>query len=397
MPVNYRTPAADQLAPVAGVRLGVAAAGIRKPDRNDLTLVALAATARVAAVFTKNRFAAAPVQVCRQHLPGGDIRALIINTGVANAGVGAAGLAAARQSCAAVARLMDLRAEQVLPFSTGVIMEPLPLERLKAGLPACLANLRDNGWSDAASAIMTTDTVAKAASRRLDINGQAVVITGVAKGSGMIHPDMATMLGFLLVASAPTEGLPGLLREVADRTFHRVTVDGDTSPNDSLFLLAGATGTASRDAAQASLTAVGTQLSRQLAADGEGASRLMTIEVRGAATEADAAQVGRVIATSPLVKTAVAGRDPNWGRILSAAGRAGVPFPAERALVKVGSSVVFADGRPHPANESAAARYLADEAEVMLSIDLAAGKASADVWTCDFTAEYVSINADYRT
>jgi len=284
--------------------------------------------------------------------------------------------------------------EQVLMASTGPIGAPLPTGRILGNLDALLGAVSQDGAMAFARAIMTTDTYPKAVHH----HAAAGAVTGFAKGSGMIHPNMATMLGFLLTDGSTTgPAMADLLRRVADRSFHRTTVDGDTSPNDTLMLLAGSTSSTSGATLEQTLTRVSQSLARTIAADGEGATRLVTVQVRGARSESEAAAVGRVVATSPLVKTAVAGRDPNWGRILSAAGRAGVRFPAEHARVWVGPADVYSGGRPHPENEPLAHRHLVDDVEVVLGVDLAVGDGAADVWTCDLTADYVQINADYRS
>jgi glutamate N-acetyltransferase/amino-acid N-acetyltransferase len=326
MPVNYHTPAADQLFPVNGVRLGVTAAAIRKPDRLDLTVFSLVPGTRVAGIFTANRFCAAPVQVCRRHLElGSDIRALVINTGVANAGTGEHGWQAAAQTCAALGQLLEIDDRQVLPFSTGVILEPLPVDRLLVGLPRCVADLRADHWLRAAQAIMTTDTVAKAASRRIEINARIITITGISKGAGMIRPNMATMLGFIATdAGIATALLQDLLREAADESFNCITVDGDTSTNDSLLLVA--TGQAGVDFAdpaapgyqtlRQAVIAVAVELAQAIIRDGEGASKFITITVEGGRNRDECRRVGYAIAHSPLVKTAFFASDPNLGRIL---------------------------------------------------------------------------------
>lgn len=377
-----------------GFRAAGIAAGIKKRGGHDFALVTLEQAGPAAALFTRNLLVGAHVTVCREHLEqsGGLVRALLVNSGNANCATGSAGIDDARQLAEAVASRLECPAHEVLVMSTGVIGARLPLPKMLDAVPQLFDALSENGAPDFNRAIMTTDTTEKRATRTL---GKARLF-GVAKGSGMIHPDMATMLAYLLTDASLGADAHELLVEANRKSFQRMTVDGDTSPNDTVLLWSSEQAGPTALLGEA-LNSISGELARLVAKDGEGATRLITIRVSGAPSENAAAQVGRVIATSPLVKTAVAGRDPNWGRILSAAGRAGVPFPAERALVRVGSSVVFADGRPHPANEAAAANYLADESEVVLSIDLAAGTASADVWTCDLTAEYVSINADYRT
>ncbi len=412
MPVNYSTPSPEQLFPVAGVRLGTACAGIRKAGRRDLALIELAPGSRVAGVFTKNRFCAAPVHVCRAHLKQGSVRALVINTGVANAGTGAAGLEAARQSCAAVAKLMDLRAEQVLPFSTGVILEPLPIERLRAGLPAALAALEADGWFDAAHAIMTTDTVAKAASRKLGFGGMTTTITGMAKGAGMIRPNMATMLGFLATDAAISQPmLERLVKEAADESFNCITVDGDTSTNDSFVLIATGQGPAKFETIDApgwvefkqAVIEVACELAQAIVRDGEGATKFIEITVEGGRTVSECKAVGYAIAHSPLVKTALFASDPNLGRILAAIGYAWNNDPAlfdlddTKVRVWLGDTLVAEHG-------GRAANYREEDgatamkpAEIRIRVDLGRGSQQARVWTCDFSYDYVRINADYRS
>lgn len=300
MPVNLTVPDPASLLPVAGVRLGIASAGIKKPGRRDITLIELAAGSQVAGVFTQNRFCAAPVTLCKQHLATGNIRALVINTGNANAGTGEEGLARARQTCDAVAQLMGCAAENVLPFSTGVILEPLPVDKILPALPAAQADLAPNHWSEAAHAIMTTDIVAKGASRQISIGGKAVTVTGIAKGSGMIHPNMATMLGFVATDAAMAASLmQQLVKEVADVSFNCVTVDGDTSTNDSFILIAsgqaGNTEIASASGAdyaalKTALSEVAIELAQAMARDGEGATKFMTIAVEGGATAPSASR-----------------------------------------------------------------------------------------------------------
>lgn len=412
MPVNLTTPVAAELHPVAGVRLGVAEAGIRKLNRRDLTLIELAPGSRVAGVFTQNRFCAAPVQVCRKHLPQGAVRALVINTGVANAGTGQPGLDNADATCAAVAELMGLEASQVLPFSTGVILEPLPVDRLVAGLPAAKANLRADGWFDAAHAIMTTDTVAKAVSRQVQIGGRIVTLTGISKGAGMIKPNMATMLGFLACDAAVAQPLlDALAKEAADLSFNSITVDGDTSTNDSFIVMAtGQAGNAEiadplgedyRVLREAILD-VSIRLAQAIVRDGEGATKFMTIAVQGGRDRDECRKVGYAIGHSPLVKTAFFASDPNLGRILAAIGYAGIDdLDANLLRVWLGSAqeeVLVAElgGRAASYREEAGARVM-KEAEITIRVDLGRGDAQATVWTCDFSYDYVKINADYRS
>ncbi len=415
MPVNYATPSVSQLHPVAGVRLGIAEAGIRKVNRRDLTLIELAPGSRVAGVFTQNRFCAAPVQVCQQHLATHDIRALVINTGIANAGTGEPGLAAARATCAAAAQLLGIEARQVLPFSTGVIMEPLPVERIAAGLPRCQAALRGDAqaWHDAAHAIMTTDTVAKVASKQISFGGRTVNVTGISKGAGMIKPNMATMLGYVATDAAISQALlERLVKEAADASFNCVTVDGDTSTNDSfVFIASGAAGNAEIvDAASAdyaalcaAVTAVAAELAQAIVRDGEGATKFIEIAVEGGRDHAECKAVGYAIAHSPLVKTAFFASDPNLGRILAAIGNAAQAHASLNDLdvtkVKLwlGNTLVSENGgRAASYQEADGAREMAP-AEIVVRIDLGRGNVQAKVWTCDFSYDYVKINADYRS
>ena len=412
MPVNYQTPAATDLLPVAGVRLGVAEAGIRKLDRRDLAVLALVPGCRVAGVFTANRFCAAPVLVCRRHLEiGSDLRALVINTGIANAGTGEQGWQAATETSAAVARLLDVDDRQVLPFSTGVILEPLPVDRLIAALPRCIADLREDNWHAAAQAIMTTDTVAKAASRRLQVDGRSVTVTGISKGAGMIRPNMATMLGFIATdAGIATPLLQQLLRAAADESFNCITVDGDTSTNDSFILIA--TGQAGVEFADASapayaalrdaVIAVAVELAQAIIRDGEGASKFITIAVEGGRDRAECKRVGYAVAHSPLVKTAFFASDPNLGRILAAIGYAEVDdLDVDRVSVwlgSAGSEILVAEkgGRAASYREEDGARIM-QHAEISVRVALGRGTARATVYTCDLSYDYVRINADYRS
>jgi glutamate N-acetyltransferase/amino-acid N-acetyltransferase len=412
MPVNYSTPSPAALFPVAGVRLGVAEAAIRKPGRLDLTVLELSAGTRVAGVFTANRFCAAPVQICRRHLElGSDIRALVINTGVANAGTGDAGWHAAVDSCTALGQLLGIDDRQVLPFSTGVILEPLPTERLIAGLPACVADLRADNWHAAAHAIMTTDTVAKAASRRVVIAGRTVTVTGISKGAGMIRPNMATMLGFIATdADIGTPLLQELLREAADASFNCITVDGDTSTNDSLILIATAqAGVAFADSAapgyaalRDTVIAVARELAQAIVRDGEGASKFISIAVEGGRDRAECRRVAYAVAHSPLVKTAFFASDPNLGRILAAIGYADVEdLDVDRISVwlsSAGTEILVAEqgGRAASYREEDGAAIM-QQAEIGVRIELRRGPARAVVYTCDLSYEYVRINADYRS
>ena len=413
MAVNLTSPNSADLSPVAGLRLGVAEAGIRRAARRDLTVIELASGSRVAGVFTQNRFCAAPVTVCREHLAaGGGIRALTINTGIAKAGTGEQGLRDARATCEALAASLAIDARQVLPFSTGVILEPLPMDRLLAGLPHAVANLRPDGWFDAAHAIMTTDTVAKAASRQLEIGGRIVTVTGIAKGAGMIHPDMATMLGFVACDAAVSQPLlEAIVREAADASFNSITVDGDTSTNDSFVVIAtGRAGNAeitTADSAQYraladAITAIAIRLAQAIVRDGEGATKFMSIVVEGGASREECRRVAYAVAHSPLVKTAFFASDPNLGRILAAIGYAEVAdLDVERLRVWLGSptgEVLVAErgGRAASYAEETGARIMR-EAELTVRVDLARGQARATVWTCDLSCDYVKINADYRS
>tara|TARA_R110001583_G_scaffold194720_2_gene366454 strand:- start:6651 stop:7889 length:1239 start_codon:yes stop_codon:yes gene_type:complete len=412
MAVNLTTPNPAELNAVAGVRLGVAEAGIRKANRRDLTVIELAPGSRVAGVFTLNRFCAAPVQLCKTHLPLGDIRALVINTGVANAGTGESGLASARTTCEAVAARLDIGAEQVLPFSTGVILEPLPVDRLVAGLPKAVSDLRANGWFDAAHAIMTTDTLAKGISKQVVVGGRTVTLTGISKGAGMIRPNMATMLGFLACDAAISQPLlEAVTREAADLSFNSITIDGDTSTNDSFIVIAtGQAGNAEiTDASTADYAAlrdaivdVSIRLAQAIVRDGEGATKFMSIVVEGGASREECRKVAYAVGHSPLVKTAFFASDPNLGRILAAIGYAGIDdLDVSRLRVWLGNtaeSVLVAEhgGRAESYVEEAGTRIM-KEAELTVRIDLARGDAAATVWTCDFSYDYVKINADYRS
>ena len=412
MPVLLSPPEAAALLPVPGVRLGVTEAGVRKVNRKDLTLIELAPGSRVAGVFTQNRFCAAPVQVCKANLPAGSIRALIINTGVANAGTGEPGLAAARATCEAVAGQLGVSASQVLPFSTGVILEPLPVERLVAGLPGAKAALKADGWFDAAHGIMTTDTVAKATSRQVQIGGKTVTLTGISKGAGMIKPNMATMLGFLATdADVAQPVLDALLKEVADLSFNSITVDGDTSTNDSYILIAtGQAGnatladTASADYAafRAAVLDVSIWLAQAIVRDGEGATKFITLQIEGGASREECRKVGYAIGHSPLVKTAFFASDPNLGRILAAIGYAGIDdldvSQLRVWLASNGEEVLVAEkgGRAESYREEAGSRVM-QAAEITVRVDLARGNAAATLWSCDFSYDYVKINADYRS
>jgi glutamate N-acetyltransferase/amino-acid N-acetyltransferase len=409
MPVNLTAPIPQSLLAVPGVRIGVAMAGIRKANRRDLVVFALDVGTAVAGVFTQNRFCAAPVQVCRAHLAaGGAVRALVINTGNANAGTGADGLARAQGTCVSLAALMDVQAAQVLPFSTGVIMETLPVDRIEAGLPAALRDLRADAWGDAATGIMTTDTLPKAASRQVQIGGRTVTLTGISKGAGMIRPNMATMLGFIATDAVIEPALlQPLLQEAADLSFNRITIDGDTSTNDSLVLMAtqqaGHAAITSLDSADGqtlrdALVSLAQQLAQAIVRDGEGATKFITVTVRGGRDEAECKLAAYAIAHSPLVKTAFFASDPNLGRILAAVGYAGI-VDLDQNLIDMDLddvAVVRAGGRL-PSYREADGQRVMKQSEITVRIDLNRGAAQTTVWTCDLSHDYVSINADYRS
>ncbi|BAZ95026.1 ornithine acetyltransferase/N-acetylglutamate synthase [Thiohalobacter thiocyanaticus] len=396
----------ESLLPVPGIRLGTTAAGIRKPGRRDLVVIELAPGSHTAGLFTRNAFCAAPVVVARHHLLEAAPRFLVINTGNANAGTGQRGLDAAADTCRALAAQVGLRPDEVLPFSTGVIGEPLPLDRLLAGLPGALAELDEDGWLAAAAGIMTTDTVPKGISRRLELNGREVTLTGIAKGAGMIRPDMATMLAFIGTdAGIEAPDLHGLLVQAAERSFNRITIDGDTSTNDALMLMAsGASGvqvergTPEWDAFAGALTEVCQFLAQAIVRDGEGATKFVRVQVSGGASSAECLQVGYTVAHSPLVKTALFASDPNWGRILAAVGRAGLEaLVLERVSIHLDDVCIVRDGgRAEDYTEAAGQQVLARE-ELAIRIDLGRGEASENVWTTDLSYDYVRINAEYRT
>jgi glutamate N-acetyltransferase/amino-acid N-acetyltransferase len=409
MAVGLKAPVADALRPVQGCELGWAQAGIRKSGRKDLLLIRLADHSSAAGVFTRNRFCAAPVQVCRTHLDlGAPIRALLVNSGCANAGTGQAGIIDALSTCEAVARLLGCEAGQVLPFSTGVIMEPLPVDTIVQALPAAVARLDPNAWLEAAESIMTTDTVPKAASRSLEMGHAAVTVTGIAKGAGMIRPDMATLLAFVVTDAAVGPGiLPELTRRAADRSFNRITVDGDMSTNDSFVVVA--TGRASARAVtsledprceqlERAISEVAQDLALSIVRDGEGASKFIQISVEQARTEREASTVAYAVAHSPLVKTAMFASDPNLGRILSAVGASGVEDLDPAAVQLFLNDVwVARDGARHPDYREQDGQTVMSGAEIRVRIELGRGGADATVWTCDLSHQYVSINADYRS
>jgi len=408
MAVNLQIPSESEIFPVAGVEIGVTEAGIRKANRRDLTVFRLAEGTSVAGVFTRNRFCAAPVQVCQAHLAaGGPISALVINTGNANAGTGEEGLKKARDTCDALGKLLGVPASQILPFSTGVILEPLPLDRLVAGLPGAIANLAADHWSSAAHGIMTTDTLPKISSAKVQIDGKTVTFTGISKGAGMIRPNMATMLSFLATDAGIAQPLlKKLAVEIADASFNRITVDGDTSTNDSFIIAAtgksGVNVNSESDAAYAAvreaLTAAALELATKIVRDAEGATKFMTIRVEEAGTTEEALKVAYAVAHSPLVKTAFFASDPNLGRILAAVGYAGIDdLDVSNIRLWLDDVLVAKDGGRNPDYQEADGQRVMKQAEISVRIALGRGQVSDTVYTCDFSHEYVSINADYRS
>ncbi|HUH60282.1 MAG TPA: bifunctional glutamate N-acetyltransferase/amino-acid acetyltransferase ArgJ [Candidimonas sp.] len=408
MAVNLYIPPESQIFAVPGVEIGVAEAGIRKAGRRDLTVFRLAPGSSVAGVFTTNRFRAAPVQVCESHLAAGDgIQAMVINTGNANAGTGESGLEAARQTCDALARLLNIKPSQVLPFSTGVILEPLPVDRLIAGLPAAIAGLQANGWYDAAHSIMTTDTQPKIVSQRVALGNHTITITGISKGAGMIRPNMATMLGYLATdAGIEPSLLKEMTRSIANRSFNRITVDGDTSTNDSFIIIAsGQSGVQVDspanplyDALYEALADAATELAQKIVRDAEGATKFITVRVEQAGSTEEALKVAYAVAHSPLVKTAFFASDPNLGRILCAVGYAGVAdLDVRGTQLWLGDVFVADKGERHPDYKESDGQRVMKEAEILVRIVLGRGQFSDTVYTCDFSHEYVSINADYRS
>ena len=408
MPVNFTPTPRDQLLPIKGISLGIAEANIKKPGRKDLLLIAIADSSAVAAVFTQNRFCAAPVTVARQHLSSGKtIRVLVINTGNANAGTGDDGLSRATTVCGVLSGLMGCAVDQVLPFSTGVIMEPLPVEKIAHGLPICVHHLGKADWFDAAQAIMTTDVAPKAISKQIKIGGNNVTITGIAKGSGMIHPNMATMLGFIATdAYIPQAVAQTILEYATAQSFNCITVDGDTSTNDACVLIATGQGGASIRAASGdeylvlreAITEVALYLAQAIVRDGEGATKFMTIQVMGGLSEEECRTIAYTIAHSPLVKTAFFASDPNLGRILAAIGYAGIhDLDVAKLQLFLGDVLVAEQGGRAAGYREEDAHRIMQRAEILVRVDLHRGAASATVWTCDFSYDYVKINAEYRS
>ena len=409
MPVNLTPLNPASLHAVPGVRIGVAEAGVRKANRKDLTVVLIDEGAAVGGVFTLNRFCAAPVQVCRDHLAKNyGIRAMLINTGNANAGTGQDGLARTHQSCVALARELDIAPEQILPFSTGVIMEPLPVDRIEAGLPAALADASPDHWARAAEGIMTTDTVPKAFSQQLQIGGATVTITGISKGAGMIRPNMATMLGFMATdAQVDPALIQPLTKALADVSFNRVTIDGDTSTNDSFVVIATQKAAHARidslDSADgralvAAMQNVARLLAQAIVRDGEGATKFITVQVEGGRDAAECRQVAYAVAHSPLVKTAFFASDPNLGRILAAVGYAGIDDLDQTGIDLYLDDVhVAVKGGRNPTYREEDGQRVMKQSEITVRIRLGRGEATDTVWTCDLSHDYVSINADYRS
>ena len=411
MPVNLSAPIASDLLPVPGVRIGVAEAGVRKAQRKDLTVFLLDEGATVGGVFTQNRFCAAPVQVCRESLAlhqGQGIRAMVINTGNANAGTGQDGLQRARSTCDALAAQLGIASTQVLPFSTGVIMEPLPVDRITAGLPAAIADARADHWGRAAEGIMTTDTVAKAFSTQVQLGGATVSITGISKGAGMIRPNMATMLGFLATDACVAPALvQQLARELADQSFNRITIDGDTSTNDCFMVVAthqaGNASITSLDspdgrALKAAMLHIAQQLAQAIVRDGEGATKFITVRIEGGKTSEECRKVAYAIAHSPLVKTAFFASDPNLGRILAAVGYAGIDDLDQTGIDLYLDDVhVAIKGGRNPAYREEDGQRVMQQSEITVRVLLGRGDAADTVWTCDLSHDYVTINADYRS
>ena len=415
MTVNLQAPNPDQVLAVPGVRLGIAQAGVRKVGRKDLTVILLDEGSAVSGVFTQNRYCAAPVQVCREHLKqvnaaqaNTHIRALIINTGNANAGTGAKGLADARATTEALASLLKLQAQQVLPFSTGVIMENLPVDRIVAGMPAAIADAQAKHWAKAAEGIMTTDTVPKAFSTQVLLSGQTVTITGISKGAGMIRPNMATMLGFLATdANIDSALLPALATDMANASFNRITIDGDTSTNDSFIVMAtrkaahpviSSWDSADGKALRTALMSVAQKLAHAIVRDGEGATKFITIRVEGGKTVDECLLAAYAIAHSPLVKTAFFASDPNLGRILAAVGYAGIhDLDQDLIGLYLDDVCVVQNGGRNPAYQEADGQRVMKQSEITIKVLLGRGQAADTVWTCDLSHDYVSINADYRS
>ena len=413
MPVKLTAPAPASLLPVSGIQLGFAKAHVRKPDRKDVLVMTLAEGSRVAGVFTLNRFCAAPVILCKEFLAqNAGIRALLINTGCANAGTGSDGLKRAKQSCEALGSLLGLQSNQILPFSTGVILEPLPVDKVIAGLPAAIENLAEDNWLNAAEAIMTTDIVAKGTSRKIKLSGKDVTITGISKGSGMIHPNMATMLGYIATDAVVSQAaLESIIHYAVNKSFNCITVDGDTSTNDSLIMMASNLA-GNKEITEISLdfnhlrdtlTEVAIELAQAIVRDGEGATKFITVTIEAGIDEAECRKVAYAIAHSPLIKTAFFASDPNLGRILAAIGYAGIDNldvnNMELYLGSVaGGEVLVAEkgGRAADYREEQGAAIM-KESDIVVRVVLNRGQQNCTIWTCDFSYDYVKINADYRS
>jgi glutamate N-acetyltransferase/amino-acid N-acetyltransferase len=411
MSVNSPLPISKDLIPIDGLRLGYAEAGIKKANRKDVLVIELKEGSSVAGVFTKNRFCAAPVQVCREHLAVSrgknlPIRALVVNTGNANAGTGESGYKNTIRTCEGLAKLMGLASEQVLPFSTGVILEPLPVDKLLAALPSAIANLQADNWFNAAESIMTTDTQPKACSRSVQIGEKTITLTGISKGAGMIQPNMATMLGYVATdAKVPQDLLEELITEAADFSFNSITIDGDTSTNDSFIVMAtGASGVeiprsgSAYETFRDALVDISQELAKMIVRDGEGATKFITIQIEGGKTVEECKQVAKAIAHSPLVKTAFFASDPNLGRILAAIGYAGISdLDVSGVQLWLDDVWVAKDGGRHPDYQEEDGQRVMKKAEILVRASLGRGQASQTIWTCDLSHEYVSINADYRS
>ena len=408
MPVKLEAPSASSLLPVRGIQLGYAMAHVRKPNRKDVLVITLAEGSRAAGVFTLNRFCAAPVILCKEFLgQKNGIRALLVNTGCANAGTGEDGLSRAKQSCEALGKLLNLQANQILPFSTGVILEPLPVDKVIAGMPAAIENLKEDNWLNAAEAIMTTDIVAKGTSRQLTIGSKQITITGISKGSGMIHPNMATMLGYIATDAAVSQSaLEAIIQYAVNKSFNCITVDGDTSTNDSLIMmatnLAGNTeineNSQEFNALRDALTDVAVELAQAIVRDGEGATKFMTVTVQGGKNEVECRKVAYAIAHSPLIKTAFFASDPNLGRILAAIGYAGIDdLDVSNMELYLGDVLVAEKGGRATSYKEEQGAAIMQESDILVRVVLNRGKSNVTIWTCDFSYDYVKINADYRS
>ena len=408
MPVNLKPLAVDSIFSVKGISLGIAKANIKKPDRKDLLLVNIDEGSKVSGVFTQNAFCAAPVLLCKEHLKGAsEIRALVINTGCANAGTGEEGILRARETCWAVGELLSIKSEQVLPFSTGVILENLPVDKIKSGLPEALKNLAPNHWLDAAEAIMTTDIVPKAASKKIKIQDKEISISGISKGSGMIHPNMATMLSFIATdASINQVLLDQMLKEVTAQSFNCITVDGDTSTNDSFILIS--TGQSGHteinqegkdyEVLKNAIQDIAIELAQAIVRDGEGATKFITVQVESGLDDTECRKVAFAVAHSPLIKTAFFASDPNLGRILAAIGYAGIEaLDITKIQLFLGDILVAEKGGRAASYSEAQGQEVMKHSEISMRILLNRGKAKVTIWTCDFSYDYVKINADYRT